>query len=160
MSRHPDERAAIEFGEHVARQRRLQVKSRPRLAQQAGIPSRDISRIEAGLCDPNLSMIVRLARALDVRAGRLIEGPPKRPPHLEDIVLDSSIYVRLGEMLRQERRRLGLRQDDVALASGLGLRAVGEIEAGKPTARFATWLAIIEALSFKLVVVHRSQSSP
>jgi predicted transcriptional regulator len=42
-----------------------------------GIPGRE-TRIEAGLCDPNLSTIVRLARALDIRACTLIEGPPPR----------------------------------------------------------------------------------
>jgi len=120
----------------------------------------EISRIENGLRDPKVSTVVRLARALNVRVCELIEGPSERPPdpHEADdleggIVLDRIVYRRLGEALRQERRRQGLRQDDIALAAGLGLRAVGEIEAGKPTAQFNTWLAVIQALSFKLVVV-------
>jgi HTH-type transcriptional regulator/antitoxin HipB len=152
--------AAGVFGENLARERRRQGKSTRALAQLAGMHGSEISRIENGLRAPKVSTVVRLARALNVRVCELIEGPYERPPDPRDdqeegIVLDRIVYRRLGEALRQERRRLGLRQDDIALAAGLGLRAVGEIEAGKPTAQFNTWLAVIQALSFKLVVVRR-----
>lgn len=43
--------------------------------------------------------------------------------------------------------------DDIALAAGVGLRAVSEIEAGKPTGQFNTWLSVMQALGFRLVVV-------
>lgn len=52
----------------------------------------------------------------------------------------------LGHALRRERKSKGLRQDDVALAAGLGLRAVHDVEAGKKTAHFETWLKIMQAL--------------
>lgn len=35
--------------------------------------------------------------------------------------------VRLGETIRRERRARGLRQDDLALAAGLGLRAIHDV---------------------------------
>jgi transcriptional regulator with XRE-family HTH domain len=169
MNRPAAERAAAStFGENLMRERRRQGKSTRALAQLAGMHASEISRIENGLRDPKVSTVVRLARALSVRICELIEGPSGRPPdpHQADdpedgAVLDRIVYRRLGEALRQERRRLGLRQDDVALAAGLGLRAVGEVEAGKPTAQFNTWLAMIQALGFKLVVVRaHPRSSP
>lgn len=60
--------------------------------------------------------------------------------------------ARLGATIRRERRALGLRQDDVALAAGLGLRAVHDIEAGKATAQLDTWLSAIGALGLVLVI--------
>jgi y4mF family transcriptional regulator len=60
--------------------------------------------------------------------------------------------ARLGETIRRERRARGLRQDDLALAAGLGLRAIHDIEAGKSTAQLDTWLNAIEALGLVLVI--------
>lgn len=97
---------------------------------------------------------------------QLIEGHPAPPPldyddddSTEDFVVDRIVYQRLGQALRRERESQDLRQDDLALVAGLGLRAVGEIEAGKPTAQFNTWLAVIQALGFKLVVVRKHPRS-
>jgi len=67
--------------------------------------------------------------------------------------------ARLGETIRRERRARGLRQDDLALAAGLGLRAVHDIEAGKATAQLNTWLNAIEALGLVLVI-DRERSDP
>jgi HTH-type transcriptional regulator, competence development regulator len=44
------------------------------LARIAGTHASEISRLERGLRDPRLSTIVRLARALEVPLGRLLEG--------------------------------------------------------------------------------------
>lgn len=60
--------------------------------------------------------------------------------------------ARLGSTIRRERRARGLRQDDLALAAGLGLRAVHDIEAGKATPQLETWLRAIEALGLVLVI--------
>ena len=38
----------------------------------------------------------------------------------------------LGAALRRNRKALGLTQAELALAAGVGLRVVGEVEAGKP----------------------------
>ena len=38
-----------------------------------------------------------------------------------------------GARVRAAREHLGLRQEDVALASGVGVRFVGELERGKAT---------------------------
>ena len=61
----------------------------------------------------------------------------------------AAVAARLGETIRRERRTLGLTQDELALAAGLGLRAVHDIEAGKVTAQLRTWLKAAEALNLE-----------
>jgi HTH-type transcriptional regulator / antitoxin HipB len=154
------------LGENVRAERRLQGKTTRELAQLAGLHASQISRLENGLADAKVSTVVRVARALQVTVAQLIEGTGTAPPPpevdddpREDFVVDRVVYRRLGQALRRERESKGLRQDDLALAAGLGLRAVGEIEAGKPTAQFNTWLAVIQALDFKLIVVRKHPRS-
>ncbi len=154
---------AVVLGESVRAERRFQGKTTRELARLAGLHASQISRLENGLADAKVSTVVRVARALQVTVAQLIEGTAPPPPDddpTQEFVVDRIVYRRLGQALRRERESQGLRQDDLALAAGLGLRAVGEIEAGKPTAQFNTWLAVIQSLGFKLVVVRaRPRSS-
>jgi y4mF family transcriptional regulator len=41
----------------------------------------------------------------------------------------------IGQYVKQERKRLGLTQEEFALRSGLGLRFVRDLEQGKETVR-------------------------
>ena len=52
----------------------------------------------------------------------------------------------LGQALRVARKQLGLTQSQLALAAGVGLRFIVDLEAGKPTLRLAQVLRVIEAL--------------
>lgn len=52
----------------------------------------------------------------------------------------------LGTALRAARKRLGLTQSDLALAAGVGLRFIVDLEAGKPTLRLEHVLRVIDAL--------------
>lgn len=52
----------------------------------------------------------------------------------------------LGEALRAARRQLGLTQPQLALAAGVGVRFIVDLEAGKPTVRLEHVLRVIEAL--------------
>ena len=52
----------------------------------------------------------------------------------------------LGEALRTARKQLSLTQPQLALAAGVGVRFVVELEAGKPTVRLVQVLRVIEAL--------------
>jgi y4mF family transcriptional regulator len=52
----------------------------------------------------------------------------------------------LGEALRAARKQLGLTQPQLALAAGVGVRFIVDLEAGKPTLRLETVLRVIEAL--------------
>jgi len=52
----------------------------------------------------------------------------------------------LGEALRAARKQLGLTQPQLALAAGVGVRFIVDLEAGKPTLRLETVLRVIETL--------------
>lgn len=56
----------------------------------------------------------------------------------------------LGRAVRAARRRRGLRQEDLALSAGTGLRFVGELERGKPTVQLAPTLRVLQALGVAL----------
>ncbi len=62
------------FGRNLARERQRQCKSMRALARAANTYGSEISRLEHGERDPRLSTIVRLARALEVPLGALVEG--------------------------------------------------------------------------------------
>lgn len=58
----------------------------------------------------------------------------------------------LGRAIRQARRRRGLRQEDLALGAGTGMRFIGELERGKPTVQLAPTLRVLNALGVALVL--------
>ncbi|MEK0416129.1 MAG: transcriptional regulator [Oxalobacteraceae bacterium] len=58
----------------------------------------------------------------------------------------------LGTVLRASRKRLGLTQADLALAAGVGLRFIVELEAGKPTVRLEQVLRVVDALGGSLTL--------
>ena len=56
----------------------------------------------------------------------------------------------LGQALRSARKQLALTQPQLALAAGVGVRFVVELEAGKPTVRLEHVLRVIDALGGEL----------
>ena len=52
----------------------------------------------------------------------------------------------LGRALRAARKQLGLTQPQLALAAGVGVRFIVDLEAGKPTLRLQNVLRVIDAL--------------
>lgn len=52
----------------------------------------------------------------------------------------------LGNALREARKALGLTQAQLALAAGVGVRFVVELEAGKPTLWLEHILRVVDAL--------------
>lgn len=58
----------------------------------------------------------------------------------------------LGAALRMDRKRLGLTQADLALAAGVGVRFIVDLEGGKPTMRLEQVLRVIDALGRSLVL--------
>jgi y4mF family transcriptional regulator len=57
---------------------------------------------------------------------------------------------RLGQALRAARKARGLRLEDVALAAGVGIRFVSELERGKTTARLGETLRVAAALGVRI----------
>lgn len=56
----------------------------------------------------------------------------------------------LGHALRATRKQLGLTQPQLALAAGVGVRFIVDLEAGKTTLRLENVLRVIDALGGKL----------
>lgn len=57
--------------------------------------------------------------------------------------------VQFGQMLRHRREALGMRQDDLAVATGLGRRFIIELEAGKASAQLGKALLAANALGLR-----------
>lgn len=66
--------------------------------------------------------------------------------------MDSSI---IGDAVRRARKGMGLRQDELAAAAGVGLRFLVELERGKPTIQLGRTLAVLAAVGLDLSVVPR-----
>lgn len=56
----------------------------------------------------------------------------------------------LGDALRTTRKHIGLTQSQLALAAGVGVRFIVDLEAGKPTLRLENILRVIDALGGEL----------
>jgi len=58
----------------------------------------------------------------------------------------------LGQAARTARKQLGLTQPQLALAAGVGVRFIVDMEAGKPTVRLENVLRVLHALGAKLTI--------
>jgi HTH-type transcriptional regulator / antitoxin HipB len=58
----------------------------------------------------------------------------------------------IGREVRRARKRLGLRQDELALAANVSTRVVHQIEHGKPTSRLDSLIPTLDALGLCLEV--------
>ena len=58
----------------------------------------------------------------------------------------------LGQVVRAARKQLKLTQPQLALAAGVGVRFIVELEAGKPTVRLENVLRVLQALGGELLV--------
>jgi y4mF family transcriptional regulator len=55
-----------------------------------------------------------------------------------------------GERIRAARTALNLRQEDVALASGVGVRFIGDLERGKTTVELERALRVAAAVGLEV----------
>ncbi|MCA2997954.1 MAG: helix-turn-helix transcriptional regulator [Rhodocyclaceae bacterium] len=65
----------------------------------------------------------------------------------------------LGQIARAARKQLGLTQPKLALAAGVGVRFIVDMEAGKPTVRLENVLRVLNALGAQLTVDGLGESS-
>lgn len=66
----------------------------------------------------------------------------------------------LGDALRAARKQLGLTQPQLAMAAGVGVRFIVDLEAGKATLRLANVLRVIDALGGALQLIGLPSSAP
>jgi HTH-type transcriptional regulator/antitoxin HipB len=62
----------------------------------------------------------------------------------------------IAASVKAARRKLKLRQADLAAAAGVGVRFLIELEAGKPTAQLGKTLAVLNALGLDCNLAPRS----
>lgn len=62
-----------------------------------------------------------------------------------------------GHIVRDARKRAGLRQEDVALTSGVGLRFLHDLEHGKPTVELDRALRVARAVGLEVRLDVRSR---
>ncbi len=58
----------------------------------------------------------------------------------------------LGRAVQVARKRLGLTQSKLALAAGVGVRFIVDLEAGKPTLRMQHVMRVVDVLGGKVVL--------
>lgn len=59
----------------------------------------------------------------------------------------------LGKTIRRERKLQGMRQDELAAVSGVGLRFLVELERGKPTAEIGRAFKVVDTLGLDFRIV-------
>jgi len=64
----------------------------------------------------------------------------------------------LGDVVRHTRKALSLTQPQLALAAGVGVRFIVDLEAGKPTVRLENVLLVLQALGATLNVLSSEDS--
>lgn len=67
----------------------------------------------------------------------------------------SKLSTAIATAVRSARREQGLRQDELALAAGVSVRSVHQIEAGKPTMRLDVVDRVLAALGLTIDVTPR-----
>lgn len=58
----------------------------------------------------------------------------------------------LGDAIKAARKELGLTQPQLALAAGVGVRFIVELEGGKPTLRLEHILRVVDALGGEITL--------
>ncbi|HLQ91266.1 MAG TPA: helix-turn-helix domain-containing protein [Xanthobacteraceae bacterium] len=62
----------------------------------------------------------------------------------------SETALAFGSLIRSRRKAMKMRQDELALATGVGRRFLIELEAGKPSCQLGRSLLVADALRMKL----------
>jgi y4mF family transcriptional regulator len=65
----------------------------------------------------------------------------------------------IGKTILRERERLGLRQDELALAAGVSTRVIHQIENGKATSRLDSLVPVLDVLGLTLEVRGQAERS-
>jgi y4mF family transcriptional regulator len=56
----------------------------------------------------------------------------------------------LGQIVKKERKAMGLTRADLALTSGTGMRFISDLENGKPTCQIGKTLTVLKTLGLRL----------
>jgi transcriptional regulator with XRE-family HTH domain len=66
-----------DLGANLREARKKLRLTQEQVAERSGVHATEVSRIEAGKRDPQVSTLLRLAKAVEARPGELLEDDPK-----------------------------------------------------------------------------------
>ena len=86
----------------------------------------------------------------------------KNPDNAENSIDQRAVCTAkaFGSMIRGRRKALKLRQDQLALATGVGRRFLIELEAGKPSCQLGRSLLVAEALGLTFADILACRGQP
>jgi y4mF family transcriptional regulator len=76
----------------------------------------------------------------------------KLAAHLDIFPIGKMDSSEIGSIVRRERKAQGLRQQELAAASGVGVRFIVDLEAGKPTVQLGKVLHVLATLGCTLSI--------
>jgi DNA-binding XRE family transcriptional regulator len=65
--------------------------------------------------------------------------------------MSNDLAAEFGLMVRTKRRAMKMKQDELALVSGVGVRFIHDLEAGKPSCQLGKALAVGRVLGISIV---------
>jgi transcriptional regulator with XRE-family HTH domain len=153
-TRHPhiDEQVRV-FGENMRNARHRANLSQVGLAEATGLDRAAISFLERADRAPDLSTLLRVARALRVRPGELLAGlgpadSQARGPRLPEPA-PASTALHFGLNLRWARGRVGLSQEALAFEAKVDRAAISVYERGVREPNLRTILKLSGALELR-----------
>jgi transcriptional regulator with XRE-family HTH domain len=138
----------VQFGANIRLARKQAGFSQIDLCLAADLDRAAISFLERAERSPDLSTIVRLANALDVKPAGLLTGiglsaPAVRGPRSQDAATPAA---RFGVNLRWARERAHLSQEALANEAGVDRAAISVFERGRRNPNLRTVLRLARAL--------------
>jgi transcriptional regulator with XRE-family HTH domain len=138
----------VRFGENVRHARKQAGFSQIDLSLRASLDRAAVSFIERAERAPDLSTILRIAAAVDVKPSALLrgighDGPVRGPRTLADA---DTAAARFGANLRWARKRVGLSQEALANEASVDRAAVSVFERGRRDPNLRTVLRLARAL--------------
>jgi transcriptional regulator with XRE-family HTH domain len=139
----------VQFGENIRSTRKRAGLSQIDLSLRASLDRAAVSFIERAERAPDLTTILRVARAVSVKPAALLSGigfdgsavrGPRRPPETD------TPAARFGTNLRWARERAGLSQEALANEAGVDRAAVSVFERGRRNPNLRTILRLARAL--------------
>jgi transcriptional regulator with XRE-family HTH domain len=70
----------------------------------------------------------------------------------------AEVALAFGSSIRRRRKALNMRQDELALATGVGRRFLIDLEAGKPTCQLGRSLLVADVLGLRVTDLLASES--
>jgi transcriptional regulator with XRE-family HTH domain len=145
------------FGENMRGARLSESLSQVALSEVTRLDRAAISFLERAERAPDLSTLVRVARALDTTPSNLLHGVGLAPAHMRDQPVagkdGADPGLRFGANLRAARKAAGLSQEQLAYDAVVDRAAISVYERGGREPNLRTVLKLARALGLSPVVL-------